>query len=178
MAHAKDISAIPTAVEPYHDFEKGEIVDRRADLGLQFLEMNGKIEYTEEEEQRVRWKIDLHLMPILMLTFGLQYLDKVTISYAAVYNMKKDLGLVGQQYSWANSLFYVGYLVGEFPANYLIQKLPIGKFSSVCILIWGILVMLCATAKNFAGIATLRFLMGFFEAGIPPCWIYITSMFY
>lgn len=113
-----------------------------------------------------------------MLTFGLQYLDKVTLSYAAVYGLRKDLNLVGQDYSWANSIFYFGYLVGEFPANYLIQKLPIGKFASVNLFIWGVLVMLCATAKNFAGLATLRFLMGFFEAGIPPCWIHITAMFY
>ncbi|KPM43000.1 putative transporter [Neonectria ditissima] len=178
MASEKDIAPTPMVADEPNDFEKGTVIDKRADLGLQFLEKTGAVEYTEEEEQRVRWKIDLYLMPILMLTFGLQYLDKVTVSYAAVYNMNRDLNLVGQQYSWANSVFYFGYLVGEFPANYLIQKLPIGKFSGVCILLWGAMVMLCAAAKNFAGLATLRFLMGFFEAGIPPCWIYITSMFY
>ncbi|CAH0053542.1 unnamed protein product [Clonostachys solani] len=160
------------------DFEKGEVLDKTADLGLQFLEKNGPVEFTRREETTVLWKIDLYLLPILMLTFGLQYLDKVTISYAAVYNMKKDLNLVGQEYSWANSIFYFGYLVGEFPANYLLQKLPIGKFSAGCIFIWGVLVMLCAVTKNFASLAAVRFLMGFFEAGIPPCWIYITSMFY
>lgn len=31
----------------------------------------------------------------LALTFGLQYLDKVTISYAAVCGMRADLSLVG-----------------------------------------------------------------------------------
>lgn len=113
-----------------------------------------------------------------MVTFGLQYLDKVTISYAATYDMNKDLNLVGQQYSWANSIFYFGYLVGEFPANYLIQKLPIGRYSAVAIFIWGVLVMLCATTRNFSGLAAVRFLMGLVESGIPPCWIYVTSMFY
>lgn len=114
----------------------------------------------------------------MMITFGLQYLDKVTISYAAVYNMKADLKLIGQDYSWANSIFYFGYLVGEFPANYLIVKIPIAKLAAATLFIWGVLVMLCAVAKDFAGLAALRFLMGFFEACIPPCWIYITSMFY
>lgn len=92
--------------------------------------------------------------------------------------MRKDMNLVGTQYSWANSIFYLGYLVGEIPSNYLMQKLPIGKFASVNLLIWGVLVMLCAVCKNFAGLATVRFLMGVFESCIGPCWITITAMFY
>lgn len=180
------------------DAAEGDIsVDSKADLGLQFITRHGgAIEYTAEEDRRVRWKLDLHLMPIvrkrvpnwpvaassdlyqLMITFGLQYLDKVTITYAALYDLRSDLNLHGQQYSWAVSLFYFGYLVGEFPANFLLQKLPIGKFASAILLIWGAIVMLCAVTTNFAGLAALRFLMGFFEAGIPPCWIYITGMFY
>jgi len=114
----------------------------------------------------------------LAITFGLQYLDKITISYAAVYGMRTDLGLVGQEYSWTNSLFYFGYMVGELPANYLLQKFPIGKFAGVNLIIWGMLVMLCSVAKNFAGLAVLRFLMGIFEACIGPCWIQITGAFY
>jgi len=114
----------------------------------------------------------------LAITFGLQYLDKVTLSYAAVYGLRKELHLVGQQYAWASSIFYLGYLVGEFPANYLLQKFPIGKFAGICTLIWGVLVMLCAVARNFAGIATLRFMMGLFEACIAPCWVFLTAAWY
>ncbi|KAL2866136.1 uncharacterized protein BJX67DRAFT_356653 [Aspergillus lucknowensis] len=148
------------------------------DIGLQFLAQHGQVEYTEDEDRRVRWKIDLYLLPILMVTFGLQYLDKVTLSYAAVYNMRDDLGMTGQDYSWATSIFYFGYLAGEFPANYLLQRLPTGKFAAWNLLVWGALVMLSGVARNFAGMAALRFLMGFFEAGIPPAWIQITAMFY
>ncbi|RDW74803.1 hypothetical protein BP6252_05945 [Coleophoma cylindrospora] len=171
--------APPIRRETTIDGEKGElIVDRHADLGLQHLAKHGRVEYTAEEENAVRWRIDLCLMPILAITFGLQYLDKVTISYAAVYGMRTDLHLVGTQYSWTNSIFYFGYMVGEIPSNYLMQKLPIGKFASVNLLIWGVLVMLCAVCKNFAGLATIRFLMGIFESCIGPCWVTITAMFY
>ncbi|KAF8855620.1 MFS general substrate transporter [Acephala macrosclerotiorum] len=151
------------------DSEKGELIlDRNADLGLQHLAKHGRVEYTPEEEAAVRWKIDLCLMPILAITFGLQYLDKVTISYAAVYGMRTDLHLVGTHYPWANSIFYFGSLVGEIPSDYLMQKLPIGKFASVNLFIWGLLVMLCALTKNFAGLAVMRFLMG----------VIVTAMFY
>lgn len=40
-----------------------------------------------------------------MITYDLQYLGKVAISYAAVYDIRADLNLVGQDYSWANSMF-------------------------------------------------------------------------
>lgn len=114
----------------------------------------------------------------LALTFGLQYLDKVTISYVAVCGMRTDLSIVGQQYSWVNSLFYFGYLVAEPPANYLLQKLPIGKFAVANLFIWDVLVMLCAVAKTFTGLAVLPFLMGVFESCIGPCWVQITGMYY
>lgn len=114
----------------------------------------------------------------ISLTFGLQYLDKVTISYAAVYGMRTELHLAGQDYSWISSIFYFGYLVGQPPANYLIQRLPIGKFAAVNLLIWGVLVMLCGVAKNYAGMMVLRFLMGIFEAPIAPVCIHVTGMFY
>ncbi|KAL3458257.1 hypothetical protein BJX64DRAFT_302031 [Aspergillus heterothallicus] len=168
------------AKEATSDAEKAVLESQSSDIdiGLQFLAQHGQVEYTEEEDRRVRWKLDLYLLPILMVTFGLQYLDKVTLSYAAVYNMREDLGMTGQDYSWATSIFYFGYMAGEFPANYLLQKLPTGKFAAVNLLIWGALVMLSGATTNFAGMAALRFLMGFFEAGIPPAWIQITAMFY
>jgi hypothetical protein len=46
------------------DLEKKEIVvDRNADLGLQLLAKHGRTEYTEQQGNAVRWKIDLLLMP-------------------------------------------------------------------------------------------------------------------
>ena len=91
----------------------------------------------------------------MMITYGLQYLDKVAISYAAVYDMRTDLNLVGQDYSWANSMFYFGYLAGQLPANYLLQRFPTGKFAATNLLIWGTLVMLCAESHIFGGLAAL-----------------------
>jgi ACS family allantoate permease-like MFS transporter len=90
-----------------------------------------------------------------MFTYGLQYLDKVALGYAAVYTLRTDLGLVGQQYSWASSIFYFGYLVGQVPAAYLMQRFPIGKFAAANLMIWGILVMLCSATSNFGGLAAL-----------------------
>lgn len=81
------------------------------------------------------------------MTFGLQYLDKVTTSYAAVWGMRTDLHLVGQGYSWVSSIFYFGYLVAEAPASYLLARFSTRKFAGLSVLIWGIMVICIAATQ-------------------------------
>lgn len=45
----------------------------------------GPEEWTEQEEKSLRRKIDLRLMPVLCLTYGLQYYDKAMLSQAVSY---------------------------------------------------------------------------------------------
>ena len=75
---------------------------------------------------------------------GLQYLDKVTVSYASVMSMNEDLGLTGAEFSSLGSLFYIGYLAWEWPTNRLLQRLPLGKYSAVNIFAWGLVLALFA----------------------------------
>lgn len=46
-------------------------------------------------------------------------------------NIQEDANLVGQQFSWLGTILYMGVLVGEYPTNFLLQKLPIAKYLSV-----------------------------------------------
>lgn len=48
----------------------------------------GPEEWTEKEETSLRRKIDLRLMPVLCITYGLQYYDKAMLSQA-VSNISK-----------------------------------------------------------------------------------------
>lgn len=66
-----------------------------------FTEAHGEVaELDEETNRRLLRKIDWHLMPIMCAVYGLNYLDKTTISYASVMGMKTDIGLVGDDYQW------------------------------------------------------------------------------
>lgn len=58
------------------------------------------IEVDPQEAKRVLRKIDIRLMPILFVTYMLQYLDKNSINFSSVYGLQKGTHLVGQQYSW------------------------------------------------------------------------------
>lgn len=58
------------------------------------------LETTPAEAKKVLRKIDTRLLPILILTYMLQYLDKNSINFASVYGLKEGTGLEGQDYSW------------------------------------------------------------------------------
>ena len=45
-------------------------------------------------------------------------------------------------------------------------------------IIWGIVCMCLAAPKNFAGFATVRFLLGFSEGAVSPAFVTITSIWY
>ncbi|KUI70414.1 hypothetical protein VM1G_05791 [Cytospora mali] len=148
-----------------------------ADEALKVLEgENGEvIEITPEDERKLLRKIDWNLMPLLCLVYGLNYLDKTTVSYASIMGLKKDIHLGGQEYSWIGSMFYFGYLFWEYPTNRLLQRLPLGKWSAFNVIMWGLVLCCMAATKNFAGAMTVRF---FLEAAVTPGFALFTSQWY
>ncbi|KAK4686179.1 MFS transporter, ACS family, allantoate permease, partial [Tremellales sp. Uapishka_1] len=138
------------------------------------------VEYTAVESKSVLRKIDWRLMPMLIWVYGIQYADKQTLSYSSLMGIRQDihLNLKSQQYSWAGSIFYAGFLAAEIPATYLMKRLPIGKFLSVNIICWSIVLSCHAAVTNYHGLLACRFLLGFFEASITPGFVMIVSMWY
>ena len=63
--------------------------------------------------------------------------DKTTISYAVVMGLRKDIHLVGQDYSNVAMMFYIGFLAAEFPTQYLAQRISrLGKYLGVNVRLW------------------------------------------
>ncbi|KAF4633548.1 hypothetical protein G7Y89_g4580 [Cudoniella acicularis] len=128
--------------------------------------------------KKVLRKIDLYILPFLCVTYGLQFLDKTSLGYSSVFGIIPDNNLVGQDYSWASSIFYFGYLIAEYPGVALLQRFPIAKFLGINIIIWASILMLTALCSSFAGLATVRFLLGVFEATISPGFVAITGIWW
>lgn len=80
-------------------------------------------------------KVDCRVLPLLMVTYGLQLIDKTTLGYSAVFGLQTELNLVGNQYSWCSSIFYFGYLFWEYPGSYLAQHFKLGRYCSVVVLV-------------------------------------------
>lgn len=108
----------------------------------------------------------------------LQSIDKTTLGYAAVFGVKTDVHLSGTEYSWISALFYLGYLFWEYPTSLMLQKLPIAKFMSGTVILWGVVLMSHAAAHDFPGLATARTFLGAMEASINPGTMLLFSMWY
>jgi hypothetical protein len=107
---------------------------------------NQGLEVDAAEAKKVLRKIDKRVIPILFFIYLLQYLDKNGINYASAFGLEEGTNLSGQDYSWLGesmnlnrgleliiegSIFYFGYLLGQYPSGYLLQRLPIAKFLGV-----------------------------------------------
>ncbi|KAH8198377.1 hypothetical protein TruAng_007474 [Truncatella angustata] len=130
------------------------------------------------EVRRLIRKVDLTILPLLAGTYVLQYIDKQALSYAAVFDLFSDTGISQDQYSWFASMFYLAYLVAEYPWSFLAQRTRMAKVVSGCVISWGGVLMATAACKDFSSIAACRFLLGVFEAPITPCFMMIVSMWY
>ncbi|CAM1502699.1 Fc.00g074750.m01.CDS01 [Cosmosporella sp. VM-42] len=128
--------------------------------------------------RRVLKKIDRTIIPLLFVTYMLNFMDKIILSSASVFGLIEDNNLQGQQYSWVSSVFYFGYLIWAYPTTILITRLPTGKYLTANTLFWGAVVALTAACHNFGGLMAVRFLLGVAEATITPGFMFLTSTWY
>ncbi|CAI7593544.1 unnamed protein product [Penicillium crustosum] len=131
-----------------------------------------------EDDRRILRRIDICLIPVLFLSYLLQYLDKQAMGYSAILGLRTDMHLVGQDYSWASSLFYFGYMVASGIVALLIIRLPVGRFMSAAMGVWAAILMLTVLCKNANGLWAARFFLGFVESTIAPSMSVIISMWY
>ncbi|KAM6507732.1 hypothetical protein FSOLCH5_012931 [Fusarium solani] len=131
-----------------------------------------------EEERKLVRKLDRVIMPLMALVYFFQYLDKGSINYAAVFGLKTDLKLTGEEFSWVVSLFYLGQLASEYPAAYILSRFHITIFVGATIVAWGGVEMAIGGTNNFHGLAAARFFLGFAEAAVSPAFVIITSNWY
>lgn len=55
------------------------------------------------EEKKLIRKVDLLILPLIAVNYAFFYIDKTTLSYAAIFGIRDDLNLHGTQYSWLSS---------------------------------------------------------------------------
>ncbi|GAW11017.1 hypothetical protein ANO14919_003560 [Xylariales sp. No.14919] len=128
--------------------------------------------------RRLRWKIDLHVYPILFVVYGLSFLDRINISNARIQGLTEDLELYGNRFNVALFIYFIPYILLEIPSNMIIRKMRPSWYLSGLMFAWGIVNMSMGFVKTYAQLVVLRFLLGAIEAGVLPGIIYVTSMYY
>ncbi|KZT57446.1 putative MFS allantoate transporter [Calocera cornea HHB12733] len=159
--------------------QTGCVDSKQADEAMEIVNNESSaVSFTPEQERRLLRKIDWHIMPLMCIVYALQFWDKTTLSYASIMGLQAQTHLVGQDYSWLGTIFYFGYLAFEYPANLMMQRLPLAKFTAVNTLLWGAVLACMAAATDFSSLAAVRFLLGMFEASVTPGFVLVTSQWY
>ncbi|KAG0288679.1 hypothetical protein BGZ98_004173 [Dissophora globulifera] len=125
---------------------------------------DGQFDHNSEAVQRVRWKVDKRLIPMLSLLYLCSFLDRVNIGNAKVANLEQDLNLKPGAYNLALSIFFAGYVLGEIPANLMLKKIGPRRWIPMVMFSWGVVSMCMSAVKDGTGLIVARFFLGLAES--------------
>ena len=100
-----------------------------------------------EAERRLRWKIDLYIVPIVALLYALCTIDRVNIGNARLAGLEHTLNLHGNDFNALLSCFYVSYILFSVPATWVTKWIGPGWVLPVTTLVFGILTVSFAFVK-------------------------------
>ncbi|PNS20656.1 High-affinity nicotinic acid transporter [Sphaceloma murrayae] len=143
----------------------------------------------------LRRRIDYRLIPFMWLCYTMCWLDKAILNYAAVMGLPRDLMLEGNNFSNANTFFYVATTVAELPTGFILTKVPAAKWASprpspprcphltylqmgINVILWGVATAAVAASRDYYSLVATRVLVGVFEAAVAPCLILLISQWY
>lgn len=135
-------------------------------------------DWSEEEERRVKLKLDLILLPILGLAFFALQMDRGNISNALTSTITTDLGITTNQINVGTALLSLGIVILEIPSNVLLQKIGPKTWLSGQIIAWGLVALFQNFITNYAGYLVTRIILGLCEAGFIPGALYTMSTWY
>ncbi|KAH7142154.1 major facilitator superfamily transporter [Dactylonectria macrodidyma] len=128
-----------------------------------------------EMEKRIVRKQDMRILPWICVTYLLNYLDRVNLGNARTlnndtpeHNIVEQLNLTGQRYNVAVALFFVPYVLMEFPSNILLKYFSPSKWISRIMVTWGIITICTAAVTTYEGLLVVRIFLGLAEAGFFP----------
>ena len=119
-------------------------------------------------------------------------MDKTTLGSSAILGIRQATNLNATEYNWLGTIFYISYLIFEYPQNLALQRFPVGKWMrsvdttlsifnspsalsigifllrhySINIFTWGVALCAHAACKNFAGLFVVRFIVCFYSCFI------------
>ncbi|EEH35612.1 pantothenate transporter liz1 [Paracoccidioides lutzii Pb01] len=123
-------------------------------------------------------KIDFFILTFCCLMYFANYLDRSNLNNAYVSGMKEDLNFQGRQLNLINTIFTVGYILGQVPSNLALIYFKPRIFFPCMMLLWGGLTMITATVKNPQSIMAIRFFLGLAESSTFVGTHYILGSWY
>ncbi|KAG6115181.1 hypothetical protein E4U14_001032 [Claviceps sp. LM454 group G7] len=141
-------------------------------------------EYDMETVERVYRKLDWRIIPPFWLLYFLCSAIRSNIGIAQTMNasQKHDLmtvlHLTAKDTSTALALFYVSYVLFDFPSNLVMSRLSPRAWMARIVLATSVVGACFAAVHSAASLKLLRFLLGMVIAGMWPGMAFYLTLFY
>lgn len=121
----------------------------------------------DDPTSRLSRQIGLRLaLPCIFFMF-MSSLDRANISFAAAA-IQADLGLSATDYGFAAGVLFVGFLAGQYPSLFLLQRIGFPRWITALALFWGLSTACVGLAQESWHLALLRVMIGLAEGGLAP----------
>jgi MFS family permease len=137
----------------------------------------GEATLPPEIERRTVRRVGYRLVPFLMLCYGISYLARVNLSYAAV-QMNKVLGLNSAAYGLGAGLFFLTYCLCEIPSNLLLYRFGASRWIARIMFTLGLCAAGMAFVQGETSFYVVRLLLGAAEAGFYPGVLFFLTLWF
>lgn len=112
-----------------------------------------------------RW---LRVIPPILITCIISYMDRINIAFAMPGGMAAELGSSASMIGLAGGIFFIGYLFLQVPGGKLAVHGSGKKFIGWSLLAWAVISILTGFVTNQYQLLFLRFALGVAEGGMLP----------
>jgi MFS family permease len=103
-------------------------------------------------------------------------LDRANISFAAKA-MNAELGFTPTQYGFGAGVLFVGFLAGQYPSLWWLQRTGMRVWIATCALWWGLSAGALALIEGHTAFYILRVMIGIAEGGLAPGIVFYLTLF-
>ena len=126
---------------------------------------------------RTRHTIALRLLPLLFLMYIVNYLDRISLAYAAI-GMSRDVGFNDRVIGLGVGVFFISYVALQIPGALLVERWSARRMIALTLVAWGSLTALTSLVHTPMQLYLARFVLGAAEAGFfPGVVVYLSHWF-
>ncbi|KAJ3513868.1 hypothetical protein NMY22_g14913 [Coprinellus aureogranulatus] len=134
-------------------------------------------ELDPDDANKLRRKIDKHLLPLMCFTFVIMIADQVVVAQSAILGIFEGAHLTQDQFNWLATILYITILALEYPQNLALQRFPIAKWMSLNIFVWAAALLAHAACKSFGALVACRVVLGMCESASATSFVRLALKF-
>src|SRR3954470_20862818 len=121
----------------------------------------------DADARRLFSKVAWRLLPVLILAYIFNYLDRNNIGFAAL-TMNREIGLTATQFGRGAGILFLGYCFLELPSNLVLYRVGARRWIARIMISWGLVSAATSLVTGPKTFYLARFLLGSAEAGFFP----------